>query len=304
MSTKSYGLQDIFSPMERLVESRVTDAYLDKRLEEDKKRGTIQSEQWFRNPDNWFFLSAFLNPYRTPFTELEILFRCKVGYNMSFGNKTKVFYGVGTGDTETFIVRNDLQFNSYSEVISVDVGRKFIDGYVIGLRNLTSMYRKVRAKADVKFKAYHDIFQNTSLKDFKISGRKYKNAIHICLGATPGNFDQKEFFDMMDRNMEEGDMMLLGIQSNEFVDVVLNSYQSDQFNKFLMDSVGTKLGIKELEWVWNGDENQIEAWAGDLCVFRTRKYDIEKFEEFLSERGYETFGKVNSADVYLFSILK
>ncbi len=136
MALSNFQLVDIFN--DELIETRVNNEYLDERLNEGIKNKKISGEQWFRNPQDWYSITAYANPYKTPFSELKILLKEQENLKPLLKNTLKIFYGVGIGETETVPVEWDLQDNKYSEVIGIDIIEFFHKRFYLRIKKFSS----------------------------------------------------------------------------------------------------------------------------------------------------------------------
>ena len=236
----------------------------------------ITGEQWFRNPENWYGITAFANPFKTPYSELRILFENEDELKPLLNNTLKIFYGIGIAETETLIVRWDLENNKYAEVIGIDAIDTFVNNFVQILRNLKQNY----PKGKILFRGINDIFENLNKNDLLFSRSKFENATHVCFGNTVGNFEQqKEIFNIFQKNMNKGDFLLLGIQLNKFPKKILSEYANNVlFEKLILNSIKFD---GELYWKYNENDNRVEAWFGDILAFQSKKYDLKKLLEFV-----------------------
>lgn len=293
-------LVDILSS-KNLIKRKVTKNYLDKRLKEGIKKKVIPGEQWFRKPENWYSITAFANPYKTPYTELKILLENSKKLKHFLTKTLKIFYGIGIGDSETSIIQSDLEEERYSEVIAIDAIDRFIEGFIQSLRNLVHEYPNSR----IIFKGLNALFEDLERKDLIPSNAKYKSTTHICLGNTIGNFDQEEIFEIFERNTSKDDFLLLGFQLNKNVKKMLSQYKKNpRFERLILSSVDDELKNKKLLWKWNPEESQIEAWLDDILAFRSKKYSISKFEEFVRERSLLVLKRFIEGDIAVYLLKK
>lgn len=268
-----------------IVERRITQEELDSRFSEGIEKGVLQSEQWFRRPENWYAITAYANPYKTVYGELAILNKNERAIAELLNERTLIFYGVGTGDTEMLPILWQLQKNNYSEVVGIDVEEHFIYGFVQSLRNLnldSSEYQ-------IQFLGYGELIQYMRRDDFELSGGRFARQAHICFGNTVGNFDQKEIFKIFQKNTARGDYLVLGYQLAEHIDHLLSQYQKNmRFERLIFDalSLGTKERVRafdpsKLQWRYSTQESRIEAWYEQLLVFQSRKYDLKTMEDYV-----------------------
>src|SRR5271157_5547872 len=112
------GLSDI--NFQDIVERTISSKELDTRLSEGMEKGVITGEQWFRKPENWYAMTSYSNPFKTPYTELSILIENSKKLKKHLDKTTKAFYGIGTGDTEIVPVLWDIKSHNYTEVVAID----------------------------------------------------------------------------------------------------------------------------------------------------------------------------------------
>ena len=293
-------LVNIFSN-QKLIERKITDKKLDKRLKEGIKRKVIPGEQWFRKPENWYSITAYANPYKTPYKELKILLKNSKELKPILTKTLKIFYGIGIADSENAINEWDLQQQKYSELVVIDAINQFIEGSIQGLQNLVYEY----PNSKIMFKGFNAIFEDLSRKDLIPSNRKFKQITHICLGNTIGNFEQEEIFGIFSKNMVKDDLLLLGFQLDRNVNRILSQYKKNlRFEKLILESIGNKIKNKNLVWKWNSKENQIEAWSNDILVFRSKKYNNSKFKKFISKYSLKILKEFIDGDVAIFLLKK
>jgi len=286
---------------QKLIERRITEKKLDKRLKEGIERKLISGEQWFRKPENWYSITAYANPYKTPYKELKILLRNSKELKPILTKTLKVFYGIGIADSENIINEWDLQKQKYSEAVVIDAINQFIEGSVQGLQNLVYEY----PKSKIMFKGLNAIFEDLSRKDLIPSNRKFKQTTHICLGNTVGNFEQEEIFGMFKDNMIKNDLLLLGFQLDTNVEKILSQYKKNpKFKKLILGSIGKKIKIKKLIWKWNSKGNQIEAWSSDVLVFRSKKYNNPQFKKFIQKYPFKILKEFTDKDVIVYLLKK
>lgn len=266
-----------------LIERKIGKKELDKRLDEGIGKKVIPGEQWFRKPENWYSMTSYSNPFKTPYTELSVLIENSKKLKKYLNRTTKAFYGIGTGDTEIMPLLWDIKEYGYTEVVVIDAIKDFIDTFVQSLRNLC--YENSEGR--IMFKGYNTLFEQLTKDDFIFNNSESKNVAHICFGNTIGNFNQNEIFSIFDNNMRKNDLLLLGVQLNVNPDCLLNQYADNfAFEKLLRESIGRRLmGSRKLVWRYNRGNDTVEAWIGGLLVFRSKKYNIKKLNEFAIKVG-------------------
>jgi len=266
-----------------LIEKNIGRKELDERLDEGIERKVIPGEQWFRKPENWYAMTSYSNPFKTPYTELSVLIENSKKLKKHLNKTTKVFYGIGTGDTEIVPLLWDIKEHGYTEVVVIDAIKDFIDTFIQSLRNLRYESRETQ----IMFRGYNTLFEQLTKDDFLFHNSQCKKVTHICLGNTIGNFNQNEIFSIFAKNMKTNDLLLLGVQLNTNPDCLLNQYADNfAFEKLLKESIGRRImGSRKLVWKYNRSNDSVEAWMGDLLIFRSKKYDIKKLSEFAGKFG-------------------
>jgi len=271
------------------IVSRIDSAYLDKRLRQSIKQGWLGSEQWYRNPEKWFALTSYNNPYKTIHSELAILRKNRDKLLREISEKALVFYGVGTGDTEAFILELVLKANKSPKVIAIDVNKTYLERFFLMVPNL--LYEN--PQAEFSCIGFHDLFENMQPSDLKGRGA----ACHICLGNTVGNFDQNEIFGIFKRLSKKGDKLILGVHLASDMHKILKAYENALMTDLLLDSVKTCFPNKspeEIKWKING--LQIEGWLGQTRLLKSKKYTIEALKKLAKEHGFQFLQEFNDGN--------
>ena len=246
--------------MDIKIIEKTTQEEMDKKLEKNLKEKYIESEQWFRKPYLWYELTSYSNPYITIHSELKLLMKNKKKILKNLAGKTIIFYGLGTGDTEIYLIEELIQIQKEIEIIGVEIQEKFIKGFVQSLENL----EKEDTNLKIKFRGIKGLFQNINREDLKIN----KEAFHIMLGNTINNFEEKEILNIFKKLMKKGDKLLIGFQTDEKIESIFKQYSENKlFNNFLKET----FNIDNLRWVINKEKNQIEAWNRDILIFHSKK---------------------------------
>lgn len=281
-------LKNINTKMEELIITNISEKELDDRLIKGIQKKVISGEQWFRNFNYWYETPAFANPYKTPFEELRIIMGKEETLKPFLTRTLKVYFGLGIGDTEIVPVIWDLSIDKYAEVVVIDVIRDFIENFIQGLRNLISYPPFLNSS--IKFLGYNTLFEKLDPDNFKFEDIKYNRFTHICFGNTIGNFDQHEIFSIFKNLIKQDDYLLLGYQLNIGRGLILKQYAGNiRFNRLIEASVKKieHLKDKEIIWKYNEETDYVEAWVNDILVFRSKKYDQKKLEDFVREYGFE-----------------
>jgi len=266
----------------------------EKRLDELKQKGLEQgmlgAEQLFRKPANWYALSAYSNPYKTVYSEMGLINNHKNGIMDVVSGKQKVFYGIGTGDTEMLPVIWDLNKHGSCDIIGIDVSEQFLRGFSQGLENIKLEF----PHSKIAFKGLVSLFEDIVREDLHME--KEELMAHFCLGNTIGNFNQKEIFSIFDRNMAKEDVLVLGVQLNHKPQNMLLQYSKNPLiRKFVCDAIGK--GV-DLNWRYDRSNGCIEAWVDDLQVFRSKKYDVDKLVKFAHRFGLQKIHSFSVRDYF------
>lgn len=288
-----------------LIEANINESKLNNFLQDGIKKGIISGEQWFREPRRWYEMPAYINPYKTPYTELPILTRNSIPLRKRICKTLKIFYGVGVGDTELIPVQWDLASDGYAEVYVIEVIRTFIEGFMQSLRNLLEDHRS----AKIMFAGNNTLFESVHEQDACPKNKGFESATLICLGNTIGNFGQDEIFEIFKRNTRAGDLLLLGFQLNVNSEALLMQYKENRrFEDLIRDSLHhgslsirnewfDKFRKKEkLDWRYNKENNFVEAWSNGVLVFRSKKYDIDELAAFAKKYGFVIQNKFTLGD--------
>ena len=171
------------------VLTKISQQHLDKKLKLNLENKYIEGEQWFKNPELWYELTAFSNPYITVYSELVLLIQNLNKISGFLSDRALVFYGLGTGDTEIILVNSLLLKEKSINVVGVEIQARFIEGFIQSLQNIALENDEYK----INFLGIHGLFQETAREDLKISDKKQA---HIILGNTIGNFREDDIFQI------------------------------------------------------------------------------------------------------------
>lgn len=289
---------------EDFIFTGITEKELEERLQEQLRKKRIRGEQWFRKAEKWFSMSAWSNPYKTPYHELRILTEHQNDIGKYITRTSKIFYGVGVGDTESIIVENDLRQEGYSEICAIDVNVDFLFTFLQTLRNLKIEFDAILKKpAEIWFLGYNTLFEKLTPADLEVEkddpyqrNPKYKTRTHICFGNTIGNYlNQDEIFDLFRQNSKKGDYLLLGYHLNKDPEKLLSQYKENyKFEDLILDPV-KKISIKNLvlrtlfrkKIKWTYENGFVKAWFNGILIFQSKKYNPEELNYTLKQYGFE-----------------
>lgn len=261
------------------IVSRIDSNCLDKRLKQTLEQGEVGSEQWYRNSEKWFALTSYNNPYKTIHSELVILRQNRNKLLKEINGKALVFYGVGTGDTESFLVELVLEKNSRCELIAIDVNKTYLKRFF----QMISILQK-NNEANISCLGFHDLFENMQASDFN----SLKQACHICLGNTVGNFGQEQIFGLFKGLCRKGDKLVLGLHLASDMQKILNAYNNPFLNDLLFTSVKKHFPNKtqeDIKWKING--LQVEAWLDQTRLLKSEKYKISQLKNLAKKHGFQ-----------------
>jgi len=266
------------------VLKKISQQQLDKKLKFNLINKYIESEQWFKNPELWYELTAFSNPYITVYSELVLLIQNLNKISEFLSNRDLVFYGLGTGDTEIILINSLLSKEKSIGVVGIEVQAQFIEGFIQSLKNIALENEEYK----INFLGIHGLFQETKKKDLKISNKKQA---HIILGNTICNFKEDEIFKIFNNLMSRGDILLAGFQTDENMDKIFRRYSENKmFNNFIRKAIPN---CNELEWITNKKESQIEAYSGDVLVFHSKKKNPANMANCANGFGFKKLYSIN-----------
>jgi len=292
---------EISHSLDNLIEQRTSRYELDARLLEQQAMGSISGEQWFRDTSLWYELAiSYNNPYnhRNVHAELSLLHDARKRLSPQFQDRTLVFYGIGTGDTEMELVSWQVERAGYAEIVGIDINKRFLEKFVGGLRNknLEGAYR-------ILFRGYSGLFQSIMSEDLDFENSSNVRTTHVCLGNTIGNFEeQDEILSIFARNSSKGDLLLLGVQLDTDFDTLFQKYSTnEQFSRLILNYLKNP-DYSKLKW--HRKEGVIKAYYDGIEVFRTRKYKPKKLQSEVEKFGYklleQTIDKERNACIQLY----
>ena len=261
-----------------MIQKKIADIehLLDKRLEEQKAHSKIEGEQWFRDPLGWLLVS-FNNPlnYGNPNGELVVLQNYQAEIGECIRGYNQIFYGVGVGETELELVRIELEQSDHINVEAVDISETFINLFEENLR-----YKELEFPGNkIEATLFRELFQN-------YSPPKTHKRIHVVLGGTLGNFDNdgEELWQILQRNTPKGDILLIGMKLDTYIDVDFEKYKN---NKYYPTFVLSHLDhVDENLITWKKGEDYIRMFYDESDVFRTRRVSKEKLIEEAHEYDF------------------
>ena len=269
------------------VEVRIDEKELNALAREDIRRGVIRGAHWFRKADIWYRLCfAYNNPYnvRRVNSELTLITQVQRDIHPHMADRHIVFLGIGTGDTEFALLEPILDAKKYCEITIVDVNRDFIENFYHSL--------VFKLPEDHNYQIYvraiNDIFERVEKTDFDVVNSRFEKKVFICIGGTIGNFEpQAEIFNLFAKWTSPGDRLLLGFQLDTYIKSQFQKYKDNRLFHRLILGFRPEFGNNRLQWILNHEKKQIEAWHGEVQVFRSKKYNQQLLRLTLREFGFE-----------------
>lgn len=282
------------SPLEDCIKKgiitvNITDRELDKRFENGLINKLITGDQWFRDYKGWHQLRSTTKPHMTVFRELQILLKNEKNITSYSKKRLKVFYGIGLGDTEGFPILWDVEKNKYSEIYAIDAVPYYLETLVIGLRNIQLGF----PGSKIMFKGNLNLLENLKKSDLRLDNSKYKKRCHICLGNTVGTFNQDYIFSLFKELSDVDDVLLLGHYTDAHPRGELALYEGNKrFSKFILSPYIKKrpdlLKQNKIEWNYNEETGYVEAWLGNILIYRSKLYNLHDLSSFVKRYGFET----------------
>lgn len=265
---------------------RISKELLETRLSESIAKGSIYSEQWYRKPEGWYRLTSFNNPYRAIHSELPLIERNRENLFKYTEKARLVFYGVGTGDTESVFVKWLLEKFDYAEVIAVDSEAVYLDGF----EKMMLSIKNDRNSSAIPFLGLNLLFEGLQRETICPENSIFPRNTHICLGNTVGNFDQKHIFGIFERLVKKDEHMILGAHLFSSQEKIMKRYMTPLFLDFIFPPVKHKFPKnkqEDIEWRFNKTENSAEAWLGQTRIFRSKKYSVDEIKEMARKHNFE-----------------
>lgn len=241
----------------------------------------IEGEQWYRDSFGWLFL-CFNNPlnFKNANSELSLIHLHQKEIAKYIKGYNQLHYGVGVGETELELIRIELDQSDTINLEAVDINGFFLDLFYENLKN------KEREYPDKKIIGFlhKNLFQN-----HKPSLRG--PSVHICLGGTFGNFDDKskELWSIFNRNSKQNDLLLLGVRLNTYFDIDLEKYKNNPYYpSFVLSQIVADEDIDFSRIVWRKDDGgYIRMFYGDMEVFRTRRFSENEIIDEAMNHGFD-----------------
>ena len=271
--------------------NRMYDAHL------RKKR--MHPAQWFGDAAKWYRIHTFNNPYNAgrPNAELALLIENRHRLLTRTAGLPMVFWGVGKSDTEMEFV--NLQIGGVRRdihVAAVDINHTFLGDFARALKDKVKECPRLR----IHFFGIRGLFEIVRPKDLK--GLPVTRRVHVCLGNTVGNYSNTdEIIRVFSRNAERGDFLILGYQTDHFIQSTVMRYRGNGYFESLLRSampprLRKRIDGEKMEWRFNPQRSQVEAWLHGVEVFRSKKFNPGKLRERMLRYGFAL--KVRLKDRY------
>ncbi|MEW6329648.1 MAG: L-histidine N(alpha)-methyltransferase, partial [Candidatus Micrarchaeota archaeon] len=259
------------------------------------EKGVAGSEQCFLDPVLYTLITAPMNATEASYAETEILLR---NYDSIFKRyiegSTKVFFGIGNGDTELLIHRLGYNVRKYHEICAIDAQKYYIELYLSGLRKFA-----LGALGKTMFKGLNKFFDDITKETLDFSNSELKRNTLVMLGNSVGNYvDQNEVFDILTRCINENEFLLLGIRLalKKNPELVVENYK-DRFYNDMVEVIRRRVGFmsspripittEKIEWMYDKKENFVKAICGELTLFASKGYDLDEVDEIGKKAGLE-----------------
>lgn len=250
---------------------------LEKRLGEQKHLNKLEGEQWFRNPLGWLLVS-FNNPlnFRNPNGELIVLHNNKDKISKHIKGYSQIHYGVGVGETELEIIRQELEQSDSINLEAIDINKTFIELFRDNLRDKKFEYGK-----NIKAVLKQDLFQNYR-NPFEIK------SIHVCLGGTIGNFDNMstEMWKILSENANQNDLLILGVKSDKYFEIDVEKYKANLYYPPFVLSGRSDIRPELISWSTD-NQKYIRMFYDNTEVFRTRRFGLESLRAEAKNYGFD-----------------
>ncbi len=272
-----------------LIKRKIKHSHIKRFYENHLTNGYMHPAQWFRDPEKWYRIHTFNNPYNIgrPNAELALIIESKEKIKNDIRDMPIVFWGVGKSDTEMELVNLQLEKNSErAHLIAVDVNYRFVRDFANALKDIT----KERDEVEIYFLGIQSLFENIAPPQLNCFNRRPK--MHICLGNAIGNYeDIRDVLKIFRRNVKIGNRLMVGIQTDNMIQAIVrrysgNKYLENMIKSSLYPSNRALLKSEAMEWKYNESKGQIEAWVGGIQLFRSKKFNPNRFEKIMSGYGF------------------
>jgi hypothetical protein len=242
--------------------------------------------QWFTSATKWYQIHTFNNPYNAggPNSELALIIKNQKKIYSRAKYLPLIFWGIGKADTEMEIANMQLNNNGGEAfIVGIDINHRFLTDFANALVDKV----KENARLEISFIGLHSLFENISFSDIEsLYGRK---KMQICLGNTIGNYDNmEEIIDIFKRTSRCGDLLLIGFQTDKYIETTLQRYSGNNYFEQLIKHALPKEYKKKdkIVWRYNKKDSQIEAWLGDIEVFRSKKISARRMSNIFENNEF------------------
>jgi hypothetical protein len=268
------------------IQSEVNSFEISGRLADDIAHKSVSGAHWFRDAAAWFRLNhGYNNPLNAGrvHSELFHIYEHRDLLGKLVADKTLVFLGVGVGDTEMAVVDIQIDHVSTCECVLIDINPEFIHSFVRSLRN-----RKIENSYHIRYAAVRTFFDKLEEPPFQIVNSCYVSKALVCLGSTIGNYrNLREPMSLFSNLSKTRDCLLLGYQLNRNLKVLLQKYQENPLYRDLIGNFLPREERRRITWSLNEPECLIEAWLGDVQLFRSKKFASEEVTNAAEEHGWK-----------------
>ncbi len=258
-----------------------------------------------------------LNEYYLTETEISIIKNNCSTFNEYIGNYPNILeIGAGDGKKAEMFLKCINNVKSYA---IVDISQQFID-YTIN--RLKTKFHGIEIKGiTIDFFDFPYTLKNIDEKK-----------VILFLGSTIGNFDKNDAFDFLNdycKNMNDNDIMIVGIDIKKDPDIILRAYNDSKgvtarFNLNILNNISKILNVNIpenkfehkvkydentglLEMFLKSKENFLVNINGDIINFKkgelihtenSFKYSIDEFKNMMEKTGFKNIKAVTDNNKY------
>jgi uncharacterized SAM-dependent methyltransferase len=171
-------------------------------------------------------------------------------------------------------------------ITALDINYTFLRDFANALKDKT----KEVPDRKISFVGIQSLFEKVPSLNSNYTATKRK--LHICLGNTLGNYEKTtDIMAIFLKHMSKNDYLLLGFQTNRLLKFIKKRYFGNQYLQSLfVSSLPIKFhrAMKKegVEWRYDEKKGQVEAWLGNVQIFRSKKFNPHKLQNILRKYGF------------------
>lgn len=277
----------------RLVDSHphihrcISKAELKKRLRTECRIKYVTSAQWFRVAELYLKLNhGNISPINIGTVHSELFHlqnHCKELARFC-RERLFVYFGVGAGDTEMALADLAMERRERWEGVLVDVNPTFLKMFVRSLANRGLEDRRY----NFEYLAVQTLFETLRKPMISPTNAQYQKKVFVCLGSTIGNFDATDdIWAIFGALANKGDHLLVSYQTSKYLPIVFEKYRQHPGYRTLIGNFLAAADRLEIEWKLNEEKSTIEAWYGEIQLFRSRKFVCEEVTSCAKRHGWQ-----------------